>query len=99
LKMICAAFLNFNLAFLHGDFPCCVIIEALWNLDLLTSSFTSSSLHQRKETKTSKNESTQQQKKLLEEGMGGGAGGRSTSPPRNTETFRDNFGCVPSLPL
>jgi hypothetical protein len=29
LKMICAAFLNFNLAFLHGDFPCCVIIEAL----------------------------------------------------------------------
>jgi len=53
---------------------------------LLTSSFTSWSLHQRKETKKGTNETT-----------GGGHGEKGAAlPARNAE---QNFGCVPPLLL
>ena len=72
VQMICAAFFfERQPSILHGGFPFCLITEALWNLNLLTSSFTSWSLHQHKETKMGKTKARNNKKQL--EGMGGGA--------------------------
>ena len=51
LHDICSMF-ELQPSMLHGGFPFWLMFEALWNLNFFTSSFTSWSLDQRKETKT-----------------------------------------------